>query len=294
MKPEKYIREMTAEEFVETYEGLIFAKEVTPAHMFKMLKIGLIRDIDIDDAGNMLILNQNANAKTLLVAHADNVQKPREISDIIIDKHDCIYTLGSGAGWDDKAGVLICAEIFNTNADVDVLITQEEETGMIGAKAVSSLWLEKYDSIVEFDFDGVGDYVHYGLAGDEIISVATSLGLEYAKDREICSDISVLNSSAQKINLSCGSYNPHKENEFLCMDEFKESIETGIKFVNELAIMELPRVKRPLPASYPVRTVSNNYWGGAKCDCCGEWKDDAKWSQEWSMMMCEDCKSQYS
>lgn len=168
----------------------------------------------------------------LLVAHMDtvHVKTPKEF----------IYfkeTISSptGIGGDDRCGIYMILKILQ-HYDCHVLFTEDEEIGGIGAElfAESELINEIYKElnyVIELDRAGSNDAVFYECDNSDFTNFITK---EYWEEKvgsytDICNICPILGLAG--VNLSCGYYNPHKENEYVDIQQMENNIKEVCKLL---------------------------------------------------------------
>lgn len=169
----------------------------------------------------------------LLVAHMDTVHKeaPREI----------IYANGTisspqGIGGDDRCGIYMVMEILKTH-DCHVVFTEDEERGGIGAGKFSRSQIAKELAgklwyVIEMDRMDSNDAVFYQC---ENVEFEDFINKEYWKsDFGSYSDIvdicPVLKTAG--VNLSCGYYKAHTQDEYVVLAEMEQNIKEIKKLID--------------------------------------------------------------
>lgn len=175
----------------------------------------------------------------LLVAHLDTVHQTTP-TEFIYEENQSVVSSPSGIGGDDRCGVYAILQIIN-KVNCSVLFTEGEECGLVGAKKfinhdiINTL---NFNYIIELDRKGENQAVFYNLENLEFEKFITK---EYfVKDVGSSTDIRViapfLNVSA--VNLSCGYYLAHTNNEFIDLDALENSILEVIKLLNRTDIIK--------------------------------------------------------
>jgi len=98
--------------------------------------------------------------KVLLVAHVDTVQVPKYRG----TRNGVIYA----SGLDDRLGVFLAMNLLRERTDIDVLLTDEEESANSTASLIPAENLAGYNCIIGLDRGG-NDFVDYNLANDDLI-----------------------------------------------------------------------------------------------------------------------------
>jgi putative aminopeptidase FrvX len=155
----------------------------------------------------------------------------------------------TGIGGDDKCGIYICLELLRQLDKVKVAFFVSEETGCNGSKMVNTEFL-----------NDVGYCTQYDAPGDHLISYSCMGTVLFDKDGEFFNlslraitkgfknemmvqshpytDIMIMKqkSDLSCINMSCGYYNMHTSNEFVCIDDVERSIVAGKNMVDSLGL----------------------------------------------------------
>lgn len=155
----------------------------------------------------------------------------------------------TGIGGDDKCGIYICLELLRQLDKVKVAFFVSEETGCNGSKMVNTEFL-----------NNVGYCTQYDAPGDHLISYSCMGTVLFDKDGEFFdlslraitkgfknemmvqshpyTDIMIMKqkSDLSCINMSCGYYNMHTANEFVCIDDVERSIVAGKNMVDSLGL----------------------------------------------------------
>ena len=205
----------------------------------------------------------------MFISHTDTVH---ELVDLIDVKEEYLlrpYTFGkdfgseqvlclkaydkdgrpTGIGGDDKCGIYICLELLSKLDKVKVAFFVSEETGCHGSKLVDKDFLKD-----------VGYCTQYDAPGDHLISYSCMGTVLFDKDGEFFdlslraitdgfknemmvqshpyTDIMMIKqlSDLSCINMSCGYYNMHTANEFVCIDDVERAIVAGKNMVKELGL----------------------------------------------------------
>jgi hypothetical protein len=169
----------------------------------------------------------------LLVAHLDTVHKnlPSEIV-----QHNTKISSPQGIGGDDRCGVFMIASIVE-DTHCSVLLCEDEESGMVGAKKFAETQLIKeldVNYMIEFDRKGSNDAVFYSCGNDDFIDFVID-NTNYRESFGTFSDISALMPASKLcgVNLSCGYYNPHTVQEYVMYDEMLNTISVAKALINE-------------------------------------------------------------
>jgi len=159
------------------------------------------------------------------------------------------YDNPTGIGGDDKCGIYICLELLSQLDKVKVAFFVSEETGCHGSKLVDKEFLKDVGYCAQYDapgdhlisqacmgttlFDKNGDFFNTAIR-----SITKGFNNEMLVQSHPYTDIMMIKqlSDLSCINMSCGYYNMHTANEFVCIDDVKRAIEAGKNMVKDLGL----------------------------------------------------------
>lgn len=171
--------------------------------------------------------------RIVLVAHADTVWKYRKSLPMPteIDEVDGVWRSKykrAGIGADDRAGIamaLLLSELGHS-----VLITDDEEVGMVGARALrhsqhpSFLEMQKHRFFLQLDRRGFGDFKCYDVGTDEFRKYVSEKTGFREPDRSSFTDICALCVDIPGVNVSVGYENEHSPHEELHIKAWQETL----------------------------------------------------------------------
>jgi di/tripeptidase len=207
----------------------------------------------------------------MFISHTDTVH---ELVDLIDVKEEYLirpYTFGkdfgneqtlclkaydkdgnpTGIGGDDKCGIFICMELLQKLDKVKVAFFVSEETGCHGSKMVDKEFLKDVGYCVQYDapgdhlisyscmgtvlFDSNGKFIQKALP-----SIERSFGNEMLVQSHPYTDIMMIKqkSDLSCLNMSCGYYNMHTKNEFVCLYDVERAIIAGLNLVKDLGLQK--------------------------------------------------------
>lgn len=195
-------------------------------------------DVRTDGYGNIYINRDFATRKPYVVAHIDTVDDREVDKDIVIFEND-----HSGApdemiaeregiqcnmGADDGVGVAIALKIFE-EIDVGVCLFRDEEIGCQGSSASKVEHYKNASYMIQIDRKNAGDLINIGsgtrIASENFVQDAQPVMDKY-NYKATCgglTDVVALQESEKVsvacINVSCGYYNPHMDNEYVVLPE---------------------------------------------------------------------------
>ena len=205
----------------------------------------------------------------MFISHTDTVH---ELVDEIIVKEEQLsrpYTFGkdfgqekslclkaynindtpTGIGGDDKCGIYICIELLSQLDKVKVALFVSEETGCYGSRMVNEGFLKDVGYCVQYDAPG-DHLISYSCSGTVLFdkegeffntalrSITKAFKNEMMVQSHPYTDIMMIKqkSDFSCLNMSCGYYNMHTSNEFICVDDVVRSIQAGKNLVKDLGL----------------------------------------------------------
>lgn len=161
----------------------------------------------------------------LLVAHMDTVHAKLPET-IVYDEQTGSLSSPQGIGGDDRCGIYMILEIIK-RYNCSVLFCEDEEIGCIGADKFTNTELAKsleFNYIIELDRMGCNDAVFYDCDNQEFEDFITKDFYKTAFGS--FSDISILAPflGCAAVNLSCGYYKAHTQDEYVVMSEMINNI----------------------------------------------------------------------
>lgn len=202
----KWFLRATVEEIFEEYKDHVFYHEYDDMHF-------IFKDNGSD---------------VLAVAHTDTVLSVKN------QRVTASASTIQAKGLDDRLGCYLAMDYLpSIGINVDVLLTDHEETGHSTAQFVEDVIPSRYRYIVELDRAGT-DYVDYDLGSTEIDTVLASLGMR--KDTGAFSDISSLPdsfSNTPAINIGIGYHNAHGNDSYCNLGELQLQMERFTEFYHE-------------------------------------------------------------
>lgn len=218
----------------------------------------------------------------MFISHTDTVH---ELVDKIIVKEELIsrpYTFGktfdkelvpclkaydekgnpTGIGGDDKCGTFICLELLRQLDKVKIALFVSEETGCHGSKMVDLDFLKDVGYITQYDAPG-NHLISYSCMGTVLFdedseffkiayrSISEGFGNDMLVQSHPYTDIMIMKqkSDLSCINMSCGYYNMHTANEFVCISDVERAITAGMNMVKNLGLKKYEFKPEPKPTT---------------------------------------------
>lgn len=233
------------------------------------------RSFAMTAGGNLVSWGPRPDA-VVLVAHADtvwNICNDRPVrwrKNVDVDAPtplsivDGIVTRGpeslTGIGADDRAGVAIMLETIDLGHTL--LITNDEEIGMIGARKLRGQGgavfdrLQQHRFFLQFDRKGSRDFKCYDVGTDEFREyVHKETGLT-EPDRSSFTDVVTLCRDIPGVNISVGYEMEHTRNEMLDLSAWNQALSTVRSWLaRPIPEFKLPRPHRGCSAFPPIQTL---------------------------------------
>ena len=189
-----------------------------------------------DKAGNIYATKGKAKSYPCVVSHTDEVHsfqgngyrvmQSKLKKDKIIFGFDYQYRRHCGIGADDKNGIWICLKSLEEFDTLKCVFFVGEEIGCQGSSQAQMKFFNDCRYVLQCDRKGNSDivtrYVGEALCSEEFLRDATPEKFGYAPSDGLITDVITLKNRGLKVsgvNLSCGYYNPHTQNEFTCVED---------------------------------------------------------------------------
>ena len=183
--------------------------------------------ISKDKFGNLYIVKGEAETYPCLVSHIDQVSHSKHSRDFkAVETRDIIFGYSPGnrrfenLGADDKNGIFICLECLKKYDNIKIAFFREEETGCRGSSEAVMSFFDDVRFIIQPDRKGDSDLITSigcsGLCSEEFIEAIEPEKWGYKEENGLMTDILALKENklgVSCINLSCGYYNPHTDEE---------------------------------------------------------------------------------
>ena len=168
----------------------------------------------------------------------------------------------TGIGGDDKCGTFICLELLRQLDKVKIALFVSEETGCHGSKMVDLDFLKDVGYITQYDAPG-DHLISYSCMGTVLFdeeseffkiayrSISEGFGNDMLVQSHPYTDIMIMKqkSDLSCINMSCGYYNMHTANEFVCISDVERAITAGMNMVKNLGLKKYEFKPEPKPTT---------------------------------------------
>ena len=153
----------------------------------------------------------------------------------------------TGIGGDDKCGIFICLELLKQLDKVKIGLFVSEETGCHGSSKCDEKFLQDVGYITQYDAPGnhliteICSGVRLFEKDSEfqklsVSAITEAFGCEMTLGSHPYTDVMQLKkkTNVSCINMSCGYYNMHTKNEFVCVDDVERALQAGLNLVKSL------------------------------------------------------------
>lgn len=189
-----------------------------------------------DDAyGNIYITKGVANTYPCIVSHIDTVHDIIPDEDYFVSDNDKNFfaidmgTMGrTGVGGDDKNGIYCCLDNLNKFDNIKLAFFVEEEIGCVGSSNADMQFFDDVSFVLQADRKGYEDVVN-SISGIELFDkdFENKLSDVFSRYNRVVgsggmTDVMMLTENGLDVcvaNFSSGYYNPHRETEYVVIDE---------------------------------------------------------------------------
>lgn len=191
-----------------------------------------------DNAGNLYFTKGESETYPVVVAHLDQVQKKHSkdfkavITDDIIFGYSPSEKEFQGLGADDKNGLWIalrCLEDFDV---MKVAFFVGEEIGCVGSSKCRMEFFNDARFVVQADrrggYDLITEISGYDIASQAFLDAIDFASFGYKETSGMMTDVLELTErgvGVACINMSCGYYQPHTDEEFTIIDELLNALD---------------------------------------------------------------------
>ena len=203
-----------------------------------------------DTYGNLFCYRGKRNKMTpLIISHVDINQDYCYNPIKLLQHKDKLFAMDIekmmqvGAGFDDKIGNYFALKYAaDTENDVKIIFTKDEEAGCVGTTHLPPEWLNYITFAVQLDRRGASDISQF-TNGVPTVSkqfkkwaapVLSKFGYKWANT--LCTDVGELKSyhgvNFCCVNISCGYYNEHTSYEFLNITEYLNAQQFTCELLN--------------------------------------------------------------
>lgn len=180
-----------------------------------------------DHAGNLYVSRGISETYPCVVAHMDQVQKTHSKDFRAVETEDIIFGYSpskrrqEGLGADDKNGIWIALRCLRKNAVMKIALFTEEEVGCRGSSAADLDFFSDCRFVIEADRRGYDDMItqisYQEICSKDFVTDIRPERYGYHIECGLMTDVEALKERGlgiSCINLSCGYYQPHSDEEF--------------------------------------------------------------------------------
>ena len=194
-------------------------------------------EIEYDNAGNMYLTKGKSETYPCIVAHLDQVQRRYSSDFQVVMSEDIICAFSpskkmqQGLGADDKNGLWIALKCLEKYDVLKVAFFVSEEIGCVGSGYANMSFFNDARFVIEPDRRGSSDLItdicYTQLCSTEFLMDIGYEAFGYKPTNGMMTDVMVLKENGlgvSCINISCGYYEPHTDNEFTCIPDLMNAL----------------------------------------------------------------------
>lgn len=191
-----------------------------------------------DNAGNVYFVKGESDTYPVVVAHLDQVQKHHSKDFKAVVTEDIVFGYSpsekeyQGLGADDKNGLWIALKCLQTFDVIKVAFFVGEEIGCVGSSKCNMDFFADARFVVEPDRRGGNDLITsisgYDIASKEFLNAFNYASFGYEETSGLMTDVLELTErgvGVACINMSCGYYNPHSDEEFTVISDLLNALD---------------------------------------------------------------------
>lgn len=193
----------------------------------------------IEELDNNLYITKgipSENGYPCIVAHTDTVHKILKDSKLKVCQLDDDHLIGfdestkslSGIGGDDKVGIYIALSMLEELDSIKLAFFKDEEVGCLGSKEAKMEFFEDVMYVLQCDRKGNSDFVNKISTSElqskdfmeDVTPIITAHNYKFSVGG--ITDVEALYKKGLPVssaNMSCGYYNPHSEDEIVCISD---------------------------------------------------------------------------
>lgn len=181
--------------------------------------------------GNVYIMRGDAETYPCVVAHLDQVQRTHSEDFIAVETDDIIFGYSpknkrrEGLGADDKNGIWVALKCLEEFSVIKTAFFVGEEIGCVGSKRCDIDYFKDCRFIIQPDRRGSSDLITNisgRICSDAFEAALPSVQFGYKATSGLMTDVETLcdrGVGISCINLSCGYFEPHTDDEFTVKDD---------------------------------------------------------------------------
>jgi putative aminopeptidase FrvX len=190
-------------------------------------------NIEVDNFGNVIVEKGDAPLKACVCSHIDTVHRYSPSFELIING-DRISATPVGVGGDDKCGIYACIELLKHCDNLKAVFFSREEIGCVGSSHIDLKHFANCKCLAGIDRRNANDlittYFDRTVSDDFFNDIfASVLQFGYVETAGLTTDVFTIQSrmspeTLSAINVSCGYYCPHSNEEYILVNELEHSV----------------------------------------------------------------------
>ena len=191
-----------------------------------------------DKFGNLYVVKGESETYPCLVSHIDQVSHCNHSKDFkSVETRDIIFGYSpknrrfENLGADDKNGVFICLECLKKHDAIKVVFFREEEVGCRGSSEAMMSFFDDIRFVIQPDRKGNSDLItnisYSELCSEKFLEEVEPEKWGYREENGLMTDVLTLKENGlgvSCINVSCGYYNPHTDEEVTVKKDLMKSL----------------------------------------------------------------------
>lgn len=191
-----------------------------------------------DKFGNLYVVKGESESYPCLVSHIDQVSHCNHSKDFkAIETRDIIFGYSpknrrfENLGADDKNGVFICLECLKKHDAIKVVFFREEEVGCRGSSEAMMSFFDDIRFVIQPDRKGNSDLItnisYSELCSEKFLEEVEPEKWGCREENGLMTDVLTLKENGlgvSCINVSCGYYNPHTDEEVTVKKDLMKSL----------------------------------------------------------------------
>ena len=191
-----------------------------------------------DKFGNLYVVKGESESYPCLVSHIDQVSHCNHSKDFkAVETREIIFGYSpknrrfENLGADDKNGVFICLECLKKHDAIKVVFFREEEVGCRGSSEAMMSFFDDIRFVIQPDRKGNSDLItnisYSELCSEKFLEEVEPEKWGYREENGLMTDVLTLKENGlgvSCINVSCGYYNPHTDEEVTVKKDLMKSL----------------------------------------------------------------------
>lgn len=236
----------------------------------------------IDETGNVYATKGDAETYPCVVAHMDQVQRLHSADFRAYESGGIIYGYSrrdrrfEGLGADDKNGIFVALECLKEFDILKCAFFVGEEIGCVGSESCDISFFDDCRFVLQCDRRGGSDLITEisdELCSGEFLSDTDYALWGYSTTCGLMTDVDTLKRlglGVSCVNISCGYYEPHTDNEFTVLSELENCLNFVRSIIRNCAGVYYHVLSHPKDSGYSWHGGGRDFAGYHFCD--GVWE----------------------